>query len=197
MSANDPDDYIRREIDWIGVPLKEHKPFLGICLGAQICAAACGQGVSSPPRATPRSAIPDPATSGRPSPSSMPGRNASISWHRERFDLPPGAELLAEGRYVRSAGYPFRERRSRCQFHPDVTHAMMQQMDDAPATTAWNYPGAKPANTTHFGRPRRRRFLGARAGSACFLERWLAGGVTRRVAYAVFRSWPKKATVLV
>src|ERR1039457_4013259 len=36
MSANDPDDYVRREIDWIAVPLREQRPFLGISLGAQI-----------------------------------------------------------------------------------------------------------------------------------------------------------------
>src|SRR5260370_26604398 len=43
MSANDDDDYIRREIDWIAaVPLKEDKPFLGICLGAQMCPRARG-----------------------------------------------------------------------------------------------------------------------------------------------------------
>ena len=34
MSANDNDDFIRHETDWIGVPLKEDKPFLGICLAA-------------------------------------------------------------------------------------------------------------------------------------------------------------------
>jgi GMP synthase (glutamine-hydrolysing) len=34
MSANDGDDYVRREIDWIEVPLREQRPFLGICLGA-------------------------------------------------------------------------------------------------------------------------------------------------------------------
>src|ERR1700676_4586388 len=33
MSANDQDEFIRRETEWIGVPLKESKPFLGICLG--------------------------------------------------------------------------------------------------------------------------------------------------------------------
>jgi len=32
MSANDTTDFIRREIDWLAVPLKEKKPFLGICL---------------------------------------------------------------------------------------------------------------------------------------------------------------------
>src|SRR5690554_2358933 len=34
MSANDPEEYIKRETEWIGVALKERKPFLGICLGA-------------------------------------------------------------------------------------------------------------------------------------------------------------------
>src|SRR5882757_6967833 len=36
MSANDGDDYVRREIDWIEVALREQRPFLGICLGAQM-----------------------------------------------------------------------------------------------------------------------------------------------------------------
>src|SRR3989475_9945868 len=38
MSANDTDDFIRREIDWLRGPLKGKKPFLGICLGAQMLA---------------------------------------------------------------------------------------------------------------------------------------------------------------
>src|SRR6202047_1504556 len=36
MSANDPDDYVRREIDWIGVPLREQRPFLGVWLGGAL-----------------------------------------------------------------------------------------------------------------------------------------------------------------
>src|SRR4029079_15414325 len=39
MSANDADEFIRREIDWLRVPLRENHPFLGICLGAQMLAA--------------------------------------------------------------------------------------------------------------------------------------------------------------
>jgi len=42
MSANDGDDFIRREIEWVGVPLRDNKPFLGVCLGAQICAKFLG-----------------------------------------------------------------------------------------------------------------------------------------------------------
>jgi GMP synthase (glutamine-hydrolysing) len=34
MSANDPDDFVRREIDWISVPLREQRPFVGKCHGA-------------------------------------------------------------------------------------------------------------------------------------------------------------------
>ena len=36
MSANDQDEFVRRETDWLAVPLAEDKPFLGICLGAQM-----------------------------------------------------------------------------------------------------------------------------------------------------------------
>src|SRR5258708_35021905 len=38
QSANDGDDFIKTEIDFIGVPLREGKPFLGIWLGAQMLA---------------------------------------------------------------------------------------------------------------------------------------------------------------
>ena len=46
MSANDPDDYVRREIDWIAVPLLEQRPLLGICLGAQMLAMHLGARVA-------------------------------------------------------------------------------------------------------------------------------------------------------
>src|SRR5579883_696006 len=49
QSANDTDDFIRREIDWIAVPLAESKPFLGICLGAQMMAKHLGARVAYHP----------------------------------------------------------------------------------------------------------------------------------------------------
>src|SRR5262245_28101059 len=42
MSTNGTEGFVRREIDWIAVPLKEQKPFLGICLGAQMLAQHVG-----------------------------------------------------------------------------------------------------------------------------------------------------------
>ena len=42
QSANDAEEYVRREIDWLEVPLKEETPFFGICLGAQFLARKLG-----------------------------------------------------------------------------------------------------------------------------------------------------------
>jgi GMP synthase (glutamine-hydrolysing) len=50
MSANDPNDFIKAEIDWIGVPLKENRPFLGLCLGAQMLAKHMGANVWQHPQ---------------------------------------------------------------------------------------------------------------------------------------------------
>ena len=41
-SANDNTDYIKYEIDWISNALSANKPFLGICLGAQMLAKNLG-----------------------------------------------------------------------------------------------------------------------------------------------------------
>src|SRR5271163_47396 len=49
MSANDPDDYVRNEIDWIEIPLREQRPYLGICLGAQMLAKQLGAPVAPHP----------------------------------------------------------------------------------------------------------------------------------------------------
>ena len=45
MSANDPEPFVKTEIDWISVPLKENKPYLGICLGAQMMVKNLGGNV--------------------------------------------------------------------------------------------------------------------------------------------------------
>ena len=41
-SANDNLDYIKYEIDWISKVLESNKPFIGICLGAQMLAKNLG-----------------------------------------------------------------------------------------------------------------------------------------------------------
>src|SRR5438128_4548323 len=50
MSANDSDAFVRHEIDWIEIALREQRPFLGICLGAQMLARQLGAQVAPQPQ---------------------------------------------------------------------------------------------------------------------------------------------------
>ena len=126
MSANDDDDWIRREIDWIGVPLAENKPFLGICLGAQMMVRHLGGKVRPHPRGEvevgwyplhPTSAARD----------VLPWPQHVYQWHREGFDLPGGARLLARGERFPNQAIAVGERAFGIQFHPELTLAMMHR----------------------------------------------------------------------
>jgi GMP synthase (glutamine-hydrolysing) len=124
MSANDPDDFIHRETDWLAIPLRERRPFLGICLGAQMLARQLGARVATHPEGRVEVgyyAI-RPTDAGRAVCTQWPEH--VYQWHREGFELPAGCDLLAEGN-----DFPVQAFRSdTCfgvQFHPDVTTAMM------------------------------------------------------------------------
>ena len=126
MSANDPDEWIKRETDWIGVPLVENKPFLGVCLGGQMLARhlshrvfnkECGSAEIGYYPIVPTEAG-DACFGGR-----MPRH--VYQWHREGFDLPDGATLLAEGDLFPNQAFRYGENAVALQFHPEVTYAMM------------------------------------------------------------------------
>jgi GMP synthase (glutamine-hydrolysing) len=170
MSANDGDDYIRREIDWIEVPLREQRPFLGICLGAQMLAKQLGATVA--PHREGRAEIGyypiRPTAAGLKLCPDWPGH--VYHWHREGFECPAGCELLAEGD-------DFPVQAVRCghafgfQFHPDVTYAMMHR---------WTTRGHERLQTPG-ARPRHRHFadravhdVAERAWLKHFIEGWLA-----------------------
>jgi GMP synthase (glutamine-hydrolysing) len=125
MSANDEDDYLRREIDWIGVSLREDKPFMGICLGAQMLARHLGHRVYRHPHGKVEIGYHPirPTEAGRSCCNHLFPEQV-YQWHREGFDLPCGADLLAEGLEfeVQAFGYG---RAFGFQFHPEVTYAMI------------------------------------------------------------------------
>lgn len=127
MSANDQDAFVAHETDWMSVPLKENRPFLGICLGAQMLVRHLGGKVAT--EAEGRCEIgwyPLKATE---------AGNALLDWpdmvyqfHREGFDLPKGAELLATapGPYPNQA-FRYGENAWAVQFHAELTQIMMQK----------------------------------------------------------------------
>ena len=171
MSANDEDDYIRREIDWIGVPLREKKPFLGICLGAQLCAKHLGAKVSQDPNGHAEVGYYPirPTEAGLAVVEIWP--EYVYQWHREGFDLPAGTELLAQGGTFEVQAFRLGGTFA-LQFHPEVTHAMMHRWTTH-GHERMELPGARPRHT-HFA-DRAVYDYSARAWLSVFLERWIGG----------------------
>ena len=120
MCANDDEPWLRREIDWLGVPLREGKPFLGLCLGAQLMARRLGARVHASRR--PRGELgyhPLRPTLDADNLCPAPFPRHAYQWHFDGFDIPAGARRLAEG----SSEYPepglhLRRRRRRSAVSP-------------------------------------------------------------------------------
>lgn len=126
MSANDPEEYVKRETDWLGIPLGEDKPLLGICLGAQMLVNHLGGRVYGrddgkveigwyPIRPTERARR------------EFDWPTMVYHFHREGFELPLGAELMAEGDDYPNQAFRYGPKAWGIQFHAELTRAMMHR----------------------------------------------------------------------
>jgi GMP synthase (glutamine-hydrolysing) len=172
MSANDCGDlqFIREEIDWLAVPLKEQVPYLGICLGAQLlCRHLGGEVRAHPEGQTEIGYYPiRPTAAGAPY---GPWPGMVYHWHREGFSLPAGAVLLAEGDTFRHQAFRYGPTAFGIQFHPEVTLAMMHRWT-VRAAHRFSLPGAQPREAHLEG-----RLIHDHAVDRwldLFLDRWLA-----------------------
>jgi GMP synthase (glutamine-hydrolysing) len=126
MSANDPDEYVAREIEFCGVALKEEKPFLGICLGAQMLVKQCGGKVCSAPCGGVEIGwYPLQATDEGKKLLDWP--DMVYHFHREGFDLPSGFELHATASLYPNQAYRYGRNAYGVQFHGELTEAMMRR----------------------------------------------------------------------
>jgi GMP synthase (glutamine-hydrolysing) len=180
MSANDPDDFIRQETDWLAVPLDERAPFLGICLGAQMLARHLGASVGPHPEGRvevgyyPIRPTPEGARLLRWPP-------YVYQWHREAFALPRGSCLLAQG----CDDFPYQAfsygpAAFALQFHPELTLAMMNRWT-VRGRERFALPGAQPRAEHFLGRAVYDRDV--RTWLEAFLALWLAAD-SRGVALA-------------
>lgn len=177
MSANDPDDFVKTEIDWIRVPLAEKKPFLGLCLGAQMLAKHLGGRVWPHPEGKAEIGyyplLPTPAGKVLSEELGTPWPTHVYHWHREGFDCPAGAETLATGDDFPTQAIRVGEAAYGLQFHPEVTHAMICRWTVV-AAERLEIPGAQDRVRQINGRfqydPHVRRWLDA------FLDHWLDDG---------------------
>ncbi len=126
MSANDPEDHVKRETDWMAVPLTENKPLLCICLGAQMLVNHLGGRVEGradchveigwyPLQATPEGA------------SLMEWPSMVYHFHREGFSLPRDATLLATAETYQNQAFRYGDNAWGIQFHGELTRVMMQR----------------------------------------------------------------------
>src|SRR5258707_12880107 len=168
--ATDEGDFARRETDCLAVPLRDAKPFLGICLGAQMLARHLGGTVFChrdghvevgyyPIR---------PTQAGLDMCSPWPGY--VYQWHREGFDLPPGTELLGEGDTCAVQMFRAGKGAYGIQFPPEVTQAMMGRWTTR-GHARMELPNAKP-RTTHF-QDRPAYDFAIRSWLKAFLDRWI------------------------
>jgi len=124
MSANDSDEFVKRETDWLAVPLKENRPLLGICLGAQKLVRHLGGEVWFHPEGQvevgyyPLHATPEGAQL-------LDWPKMIYQWHREGFDLPDGAVRLAYGDTFENQAFGYGDHAYAVQFHTELTLAMM------------------------------------------------------------------------
>jgi len=119
--------HLRDEILLASDALRLEVPILGVCLGAQVLAAAAGARVYRGP-AQEIGWFPTTLTAaGRADPilGLLPGEAMVFHWHGDTFDPPPGATLLASSRLYEQQAFRLSPRAWGVQFHPEITEAMV------------------------------------------------------------------------
>lgn len=99
--------YIAHELARVAERLQARKPIVGICLGAQMMAAACGQRVyPGPAKEIGWDALQLTAAGQDSCLAALADCEGQVlHWHGDTFDLPPDATLLASTRLVRNQAF--------------------------------------------------------------------------------------------
>jgi GMP synthase (glutamine-hydrolysing) len=161
MSANDQDEFVRRETEWLSVPLVEDRPFLGICLGAQMLVNHLGGRVHAH-----RDGLVEigwyPLKATEDGKALMHWPEMVYQFHREGFSLPDGATLLATAENYPNQAFRYGNNAWGIQFHAELTRVMMQRWV-VHGAHRFELPGAQPG----------RDHLGGRMIWDTHLKRWL------------------------
>ncbi len=145
MSVNDSDTlpFIQAELDWIPICLDAQKPFLGICLGAQLLARCLGASVSPHPDNVAEIGY-FPIKSTNVENNCFNNGFSVYHWHREGFGLPKSAILLAEGEIFINQAFRYGENCYGFQFHPEVTEEIINKWTSSEDSDNWlNLKGAQ------------------------------------------------------
>ncbi|MEO0407216.1 MAG: gamma-glutamyl-gamma-aminobutyrate hydrolase family protein [Cyanobacteria bacterium P01_A01_bin.135] len=184
MSANDELPFIHTELAWIPQVLAAGKPFLGVCLGAQLLARALGAEVSRHPQQpveigyTPVT----PTAAGEPL---FSGLSQVFQWHQEGFALPQGAVLLLEGPVFVNQAFCCAPGVYGLQFHPEMTRSMLE-LWNVKGAEMLNNPGAQPLVTQRVAHQQHRGEV----------EQWLRRFLAQWLSEDPFQSCPSGEDML-
>jgi GMP synthase (glutamine-hydrolysing) len=123
--------FLAGEIDTLRRRLAAHQPTLGICLGAQLMAAALGARVYPGARGAVIGWFPISPADSQPAPdwfAPLFAANLNVfHWHGDTFDLPAGALHLARTAQYENQAFAFGNCALALQFHPEVTEAGLER----------------------------------------------------------------------
>ncbi len=170
MSINDDEPYLHKELAWIQQVLAAGLPYLGICLGAQMLAKVLGAKVTHHDDALEEigyySVYATAAGAGL-----FPPQMKIYQWHKEGFELPDEAVLLARGDTFANQAFRWGDRTYGLQFHPEMTTEMV----DFWSTHGTDLIGAPDTQTRPVQLQNHRRYSAAvDRWLETFLKNWLA-----------------------
>jgi len=112
--------WIDGEIIGIALRIAAGRPTLGVCMGSQLIAAALGSAVYPGPVKEVGFAPIALTGAGQKSPLRHLDGVSLLHWHGDTFDLPPGAERLAETGNYANQGFRIGDSLLALQFHPEM-----------------------------------------------------------------------------
>ncbi|MEJ3405406.1 glutamine amidotransferase [Rathayibacter sp. YIM 133350] len=120
----DTHPYIAAEIDLLRRRIADQAPVFGVCLGAQLLAAALDAPVYKGPVKEIGYVTVTPTEAGLDSPVRHFAGVAAMEWHGDTFDLPEGVTHLASSETYGNQAFSIGQWLLAVQFHPEVTDAI-------------------------------------------------------------------------
>ena len=122
--------WMQDEIEWVADFIRTGKPVLGICLGAQIIAAALGEEVY--PGEEKEIGWHDlqflPSLGDFRIFKDLPASRKVFHWHGDTFNIPEGAVRIARSQLFPNQGFIYNKRVMALQFHLEVTPDSVHDM---------------------------------------------------------------------
>lgn len=118
--------FLREELGFLKLAISRRVPTLGVCLGAQMIARACGARVEKAPAKELGWDTVVLTARGRQDElfASLPGTLTVFQWHEDTFTLPDGGHLLASSPGCTHQAFRYGSAYG-LQFHPEVTPPML------------------------------------------------------------------------